>query len=190
MEASTILRSSRRSAGLTQRALARTADVPQPNLCEIETGAADVTVNRCNRVLRALGSQLAVIPTTAPTVADWAEQIASDLADGDDAAARTVFVRIADSFAALDGVLRVVLSAQPPAPTGHRGYDAALAGTVEYLLGHAALPVPAWVDGVGPSPEPLYLAPNPAIRKLVEDTTPTVFRDRDVFVPADFFDSV
>ena len=190
MEAATALRSARRSRGISQRALALASGVPQPNLCEIETGGADVTVNRCNRVLRSLGSQLTVVPTTAPTIADWAEQIGSDITAGDDAAARTVFIRIADSFAALDGVLRVVLCAQRPAPTGNRGFDAALAGLVEHLLGAESLPIPTWVREVEPAPEPLYLAANPAIRQLVEATTPPAFLARNVFVPADFFDSI
>ena len=190
MNAATALRSARRSIGISQRSLALASGVPQPNLSEIENGAADVTVDRCNKVLAALGSQLITIPTTAPTIADWAEQITDDLASGDEAAARPVFIRIADSFRALDDVLPVALSAQRPASTGHSGYDAALAGLVAYVLGARSLPIPAWVHEVQPASERFDLATNPAIRDLAERATPREFRNRNVFVPADYFASV
>lgn len=190
MEAAIALRSARRSNGISQRALSRASGIPQPNLSGIETGSVDVTVHRCNRALRALGAQLVVAPSAEPTIADWADVIADDLEAGDEAAARTAFIRIVDSFAGLDGVAKVVLSAPRPGSTGHGGFDAALAALVDHLLSERSLPVPAWVHEVAPCQEPFHLTPNPSIRELVESTTPRCFRDRNVFVSTDFFDSV
>lgn len=189
MDAGTILRAAREATGTSQRGLARALGVPQPNISDLERGAADATVGRLDRLLRPLGGQVAALPTTAPTIADWAGTIASALSDEDHAAARIAFVRLADWLASIAPDLQVALCVHPPASTGHRGFDAALASTVEYLLGRAVLPVPRWAREVPSAPSPLYLVPNPAIRSLVEDETPDVFRRRNVFVTADFFAS-
>ncbi len=190
MDGATLLRNARNAHGLSQRALSRRSGVPQPNLSDIENGHADVTVSRLNRVLRALASQLTVLPTSAPSIADWVTQISHDLCSGDTAAARTVFVRVADSFSAQEPAVRVALSVQPPPSTGDAGFDAAVAGLVDYLLGRAGLPVPYWVADVPSAPDPLYLVPTKALRDLVKASTPAPFRSRNVYVPEEFFESV
>ena len=52
----------RRRAGMTQRALADRAGVPQSTVGRIEIGAIDPRVRTVERLLRACGSELEVIP--------------------------------------------------------------------------------------------------------------------------------
>lgn len=147
-------------------------------------------MSRLNKLLASVDGQVAVLPSAAPTIAEWAVVVAEALAAGDQAGARVAFIRLADRLAGVEPAVQVALCVQPPPPTGDARFDAALAATVEFLLDRAGLPVPAWTRAVRPAPEALYLVPNPAIRDLVVAETPGSFRARNVFVPADFFDSV
>ena len=61
-EAARLLRYARRRAGLTQRALAERAGVPQPYVARIESGRVDPSVSALSRLLRACETTLLVIP--------------------------------------------------------------------------------------------------------------------------------
>ena len=56
------LRSARRRAGLTQRALARVAGVPQPTVARIESGAVNPRTDTFSLLLRAAGHETFVEP--------------------------------------------------------------------------------------------------------------------------------
>jgi transcriptional regulator with XRE-family HTH domain len=62
MEPRSLLRDARATAGLTQRALARLAGVPQPTVARIESGAVVPRVDTLDRLLHWCGREL----TTAP----------------------------------------------------------------------------------------------------------------------------
>lgn len=62
MDTGALLREARSAAGLTQRALARLAGVPQPTVARIESGAVMPRVDTLDRLLRWCGREL----TTAP----------------------------------------------------------------------------------------------------------------------------
>jgi len=62
MDAARALRSARRSAGLTQRALATRARVPQPTVARIESRAVVPRVDTLDRLLAACGVGLTVGP--------------------------------------------------------------------------------------------------------------------------------
>jgi transcriptional regulator with XRE-family HTH domain len=55
MDAAGMLRDARRRAGLTQRALARRAGVPQPTVARIESGAVVPRVDTLDRLLADCG---------------------------------------------------------------------------------------------------------------------------------------
>jgi predicted transcriptional regulator len=61
-EAARLLRHARRRAGLTQRALAAKAGVPQPYVARIESSATDPTVTSLSRLLRACETTLEALP--------------------------------------------------------------------------------------------------------------------------------
>ena len=62
MSAARITRYARRRAGLSQRALARAAGVPQSTVARIETGQLAPRFDTLERILRAAGHSLALEP--------------------------------------------------------------------------------------------------------------------------------
>lgn len=58
MEAATALKTARSQAGLSQRALARRAGVPQPAIARIEQGRVTPRVDTLDHLLRACGADL------------------------------------------------------------------------------------------------------------------------------------
>jgi transcriptional regulator with XRE-family HTH domain len=60
--ASRFLASARRRAGLSQRALATRARVPQATVSRIERGVTDPHLDTLDRLLRACGAELEVLP--------------------------------------------------------------------------------------------------------------------------------
>ena len=62
MTAARLLRRARRQAGLSQRQLARLADVPQSTVARIELGTMSPRTDTFDRVLRATGQTLDVEP--------------------------------------------------------------------------------------------------------------------------------
>jgi len=62
MEAARLLRVARAHAGLTQRDLAARAGVPQPTIAAIESGAQDPRYRTLDRLIRACGHELEVLP--------------------------------------------------------------------------------------------------------------------------------
>ncbi len=62
MRAADILRAARAHAGLTQRALAERAGVPQPTVAAIETGRQDPRYRTLERLIRACGQELDLLP--------------------------------------------------------------------------------------------------------------------------------
>lgn len=57
-----LVRYARRRAGLTQRALARLAGLPQPTIARIESGAVSPRMDTVERLLDACGMRLALEP--------------------------------------------------------------------------------------------------------------------------------
>jgi hypothetical protein len=62
MDAGRMLRYARRSAGLSQRALAARAGVPQPAVARIERGRVSPSVDTLDRLLAAAGMTLQLAP--------------------------------------------------------------------------------------------------------------------------------
>jgi transcriptional regulator with XRE-family HTH domain len=58
--AASMLREARRLAGLSQRELARRADIPQPAISRIERGHGSPQVETLDRLLRACGKELQI----------------------------------------------------------------------------------------------------------------------------------
>ncbi len=64
VDAASLLRGARRSAGLTQRDLAGRAGVPQPTVARIESGVQEPRHETLDRLLRACGFELRLVPIT------------------------------------------------------------------------------------------------------------------------------
>jgi transcriptional regulator with XRE-family HTH domain len=61
VNAATMLRGARRGAGLSQRELARRADVTQASVSRIERGVVSPTMDTLNRLLRECGWELEAV---------------------------------------------------------------------------------------------------------------------------------
>ena len=189
--AATLLSSARRYRAISGRALARKTGSSQAGLVAIERGSADATTSRLDDVLRAMGYQLATLPTRLGTAAAAAEAVRDYLVRGlQDAALRAVLQLAADLDAA-EPALRVALCVTPPAPTGDTRFDALLAGVVEHRLGADGLPLPAWLGEASRSlPEPWDVEPVPALREAARERTPDALRRHGVFLdPAELVNS-
>ncbi len=64
MDVAQVLTRTRRGAGLSQRALAAVARVPQSTVARIESGTIDPRASTLDRLLRACGQELAVTAVT------------------------------------------------------------------------------------------------------------------------------
>lgn len=190
MDASTICRSVRAIRGSTQSDLARLSGVPQPSIAAIESRRRDATVGKLNQILDSAKCRLVAVPTTRPTIAEWAEALRLAIAE-DKGAARKVLVRANDSIRGADPAEKVVLCSTPPAPTADRAWDAVLAGLVDFLLSTDKLPVPSWVNDEWRTFDGSWdLIDNPKIQGIAREETPRQFSRRGVFVPGSFLESV
>jgi transcriptional regulator with XRE-family HTH domain len=129
---------------LSARAVARQAGTAQARSSEIERGVHDPSVGTIDRLLRAAGWQLTVIPTRAPTATAVAISIRAGGPTSEERAFRSL-LSLSDGLASAEPTLRVALCVAPPPPTGDLRFDAAIAAVVEYHLSRSKLPVPPWV---------------------------------------------
>ena len=147
--ASGLLKQARLAAGLSARAVARQAGTAQARSSEIERGVHDPAVGTIDRLLRAAGWQLTVLPTRAPTATAVAISIREGGSEGggpasEDRAFRSL-LSLSDGLASAEPTLRVALCVAPPPSTGDLRFDAAIAAVVEYHLSRSGLPAPPWV---------------------------------------------
>jgi transcriptional regulator with XRE-family HTH domain len=176
--------------GRSQRDLARRSRVAQPSISDIESGDRDTTVGKLSQILRAVDYSVVAVPTTRPTIADWAVRLAG-LVRTDPGGIEKSLVQITDDLSAVEPATRVALCVTPPPPIGSTALDAALAGIVDHVLTRQGLPTPSWVDDPSRVAEPAWdLIDAPALRDAARDATPEPLRRRNVFIPADFFSSV
>lgn len=143
--ATAVLSSSARAiARQGQVEFARSAGVRQATVSEAETARTDVRTSTLEALLAAGGLKLTAIPSAYPTAAEIAWRIRRSLEAGIHGAALRNFLDLAQSLAAADAVTRAALSVLPPATTGSRDWDAALAGLVEHRLDEVGIAAPAW----------------------------------------------
>lgn len=173
----------RSAARLTQRALARRSHDHQPNIAAIESGKRDAKFQTVADLVRAAGSHVCVLPTTASTVADAAEELRALLARGNERAAYRVWLGVHDDLERSDPALRVALCVTPPAFVGDARYDALLAALVEFVLGRDGLPLPGWVaDDRRIADADWWIEDLAATRDAVRRATPREFSARRLFI--------
>lgn len=190
MDARTALRAARSERGWSLRDLARRCGVAQPSLSDIESGERDTTVDKLEQILRPTGFRLVAVPSTRPTVAEWS-MVLRDVIAHDPGGLEKCLVQISDDLWATDGPTCVATTITPPPPTGERSVDAAVAALVEHHLAQRSLPIPAWVHDDGrTSGEPWDLIQVKGLQALARAATPEPFSRRNVYLPADLFESV
>lgn len=138
----------RARAGLSIRALARTAQVSPSTVHRIEQRRLVPTVEMLDRLVRATGRRLEVVVRPDPTTTiGLAQAIAADLErDHED---RSGPVRraaeFASRFARRDPTTQHIAIKSEPPTTGDLRWDAFLAALVEWLAVRHGAEVPPWV---------------------------------------------
>lgn len=181
--AATLLSSARRYRAVSGRALARETASSQAGLVELESGRADATTERLERILRVLGYQVTTLPTRLGTATSAAEDARRYLHAGNADAAFRVVLQLAADLEAADPALRVALCITPPAPTGDPRFDALLAGVVDHLLTRDRLPVPGWVaEDSRVLLETWDVEPVPSLQAAARRRTPRALRRHGVYL--------
>lgn len=178
-----LLRQARRGSTLTQRELSRRADIAQPGIATVESGAHVPLVDRLDGLVARTGHRLAVLPTRSSTVADIADAVYQALRDGNRRRARRLLVQLNDDLASEHDGVRVALTVTPPATTGDRRFDAYIAALAEHYLVEERLPRPGWLN------EPARYLDEPWIVDRfadadIESRTPPAFRRHGVLLDA------
>ncbi|MEQ1700557.1 MAG: Cro/Cl family transcriptional regulator [Ilumatobacteraceae bacterium] len=144
--ASTLVWQARSGARLSQSRLAVLSTIQQPNISRAEKGNHDLSVDTLDRLVRAAGWRLAVLPTRSDTVGAAASAAAAAVHAGrPEAFLVRVVLQLADHLAHEHGAERVALTVSPPAPTGDARIDAFIAGVAEHRLNEENLPHPRWL---------------------------------------------
>lgn len=191
MSASGILRSTRTSLGLSQRALAKAARVRQPGLAAVESGSEDATVSRLEHLLNELGSQLTVLPSLRRPVWAAGEDVRRALDAGDERSAWREVIQLNDDLRSTDRATAVALAIAPPGRTGDSRFDALIAAVTDCALVEARLPRPSWLDE---HPwrlhEPWDVEQVPTLRDTARNATPAAIRRHGIFLDRAVLSSV
>lgn len=183
MPAASLLRSTRTSHGLSQRALATAAGVRQPGVAAVESGAEDATVSRLEHLLAELGSQLSVLPTRLRPVWAAGEDVRQALDRDDERTAWREVIQLNDDLRAADRATRVALAVAPPGRTGSQRFDALVAAVTDFALTEGRLPRPTWLDDdVWALSEPWDVEDVPALRPAAREATPAAIRRHGVYL--------
>lgn len=183
MSASGILRSTRTSHGLSQRALAKAARVRQPGVAAVESGSEDATVSRLEHLLNELGSQLTVLPSRRRPVWAAGEAVRRALDARDQRSAWREVIQLNDDLREADRATCVALAIAPPGRTGDFRFDALIAAVTDAALVDARLPRPEWLDeDAWNLTEPWDVEEIPSLRKAARMATPPAIRRHGVFL--------
>jgi transcriptional regulator with XRE-family HTH domain len=199
--ASHLLRELRRDENLSQRALARLADVPQPTISEIERGRREPSLTLLSRLVEATGQtvEIRLVSLERDSAVAASLRIAERLRTESGTASETTRV---------DAALRVVLDfrdalrrsepegidrlvAAPPTVTGFTAWDAFLAAVVEDECARKDVVAPRWTEDRRRFVKPFwYLSDNPALHQWELETAPAAFVRHGVLAAADELESV
>ncbi|WP_250445468.1 helix-turn-helix transcriptional regulator [Actinotalea sp. C106] len=144
--AATTIRRTRAAAGLTQRALALAASIPQPVIATIEQGRRDPSSALLERLVRAAGHTLVPVPGVTDVPADFVDAIRDHVLASDDGRAFRTFLSLNDALVRYEPGFLVAVTLADPGTCGAAHYDALVAGLVEHVLDRRALPTPLWVN--------------------------------------------
>lgn len=197
-KAGEILRSLRRSKGLTQRDLARLAQVPQPTIAAIESAQREPSLSLLSSIVESTGFSLHV--TLTPLARLGAVSIARRLSEvlHEEESSRQLedsALRLSLSFRdairrASDDELRELI-VDPPSLVGDPRWDAFLAATVEEECARRNVSTPRWVNDPARFVKPFWhLSENPSLHQWEFVTAPAAFVRHGVLVAAEELASV
>jgi transcriptional regulator with XRE-family HTH domain len=185
--ASRFVRDLRRSAGLSQRALAAASGVPQPTIAEIESGRREPSLSLLSRLAEATGQVLTVgvdpnHPRSAVATANRVrDRLSGPAGEGwstdlrQDGALRAV-IDFRDALGSATAEEFEGLVQAPPSLTGETRWDALIAAVVEDESATRDVPPPDWTNEKRRFVRPLwYLSDNKALHAWELATAPGAF---------------
>jgi transcriptional regulator with XRE-family HTH domain len=196
MELTALIRDARQAAGITQLELASRAGTAQPAVAAYESGAKAPSLATLERLLDACEYDVEVranprVRRGAASLAELAQTIAEDLAQGRERDALRLLFGFADDFRGSSRAGRLALMRDEPPPTGDARFDAALAGVAELFAAEGAMLAPAWVNDRGRFVEPWwFVASRPEFHAYTLANTPAVLARHGVFMAREVFDRV
>ena len=182
--AATLVRSARCAAGLTQKGVAARTRIAQPNVSRLESGSHGASTETVDRLVRASGFRLTVLPGVGLDVIGASDEVRSALAGGDEDRAYRFVIQLADDLASLHGAERVAACVAPPVPSDDERFDAFIAGVVETRLDAEHLPHPVWLEHIAPLTNPWWVDHYTAGLDWVAASTPPPLRRRGVLIDA------
>lgn len=188
--AATLVRSARCSAGLTQHDVATRSRIAQSNIARAESGDRDVSSATVERIVRAAGFRLTVLPGVGLDAIEAAGRVRLALLEGDESRAYRFVIQFADDLAAVHGAERVAACVARPAPSGDLRFDAFIAGVVETRLDEEELPRPVWLRSVAPLTTSWWVDHYTAGSEWIVEATPLPLRRLGVLVDAAELESV
>ena len=118
-----------------------------------------------------------------PPVTEFAQEIARALSEERRSLALRTFIQLNDNLHASDSIRKQDMAINEPPLTGHEGYDALIAGIVEYYFIGSRLLLPDWVNNENRSLlSPWYFEEFPFDKEDVQISTPECFANRNVFI--------
>jgi len=197
-KAAAILRAVRERHHLTQRDLARMANVPQPTISAIESGGREPSLSLLSSIVEAAGESLQVTlaPASPFSGVETSRKILQIVNEGGNVSARE------DSILRRALTFRDVIRSQteeqferlvidPPSLIGDPRWDAFLAATVEEECARRDLAPPRWVNDHHRFVKPFwFLSANPALHQWEFETAPAAFVRHGIFAAADELASV
>ena len=169
----------RRREGVSGTQVARIAGTGASNIYAIEQGRRNPAASTLERIAGAAGVRLLAFPAGgAAFVSETAGALRERVNAGDDAGAYRQLIQISDDLVRTTPATAALLSYVEPVSTG-RGWDAAIAGVVEWRLAQKGAMLPEWIHSYGvrvdqkwePLPTPYEIAPEyvpePLLRRNV-----------------------
>ena len=191
-----LIRQGRLAAGLTQAELAEAAGTSQPTLAAYEAGRAEPRIATLARLLDAAGCDLVVesrprVRRGAMTISEAAISVGEMVEGEGPRKAWRALLDFVDDFRGSSTAGRVWLVTASPAPTGHRGLDAGIAGLIEFLCEEGDIPYPAWTDETERFVEPWWFVSGlRGFQAMALRDTPVPLARHGVFVNEGAFDRV
>jgi transcriptional regulator with XRE-family HTH domain len=199
---STLVRDIRRRSGLSQRALAGRAGVPQPTIAEIEAGRREPSMTLLSRLAEATGFELKVDLQPLPTrsavatanrirnvlVGVEGEGLSHSLREDASLRAAIDFKNALASASAHDFAHLVNT---PPGLTGDTRWDAFIAAVVEDEASTRSVTTPRWTGETARFTRPLwYLSDNKGLHAWELATAPGAFVRHGILAAKDELRSV
>lgn len=179
----------RRERGFSQRRLAARANVSFRTVQMLESGQTDPRLSTLNRISVALGNGSSVLESEI-------DHLLKDSSDSVHAVSRMICTEGEDRwrlwlFEFVDAFRRQPSSRLiecPPVPGTSEKIAGLLAATVEALCDETDTAVPWWCMGVAPLPDPWFVCGLESLKASALMESPVYFRQRNIFVLANFLE--